>query len=282
MNAATIELQTFPTYALDDLTFASAAWVLPSRDRTKASRFVVPIPGFDGEEMRYPVSFPLDMRQHDGSPHPLAGKPHPKAGQPIEDWRGRPILALDGSVRRGVVFFNYEDAIYEGVPSSGSGIIIFNRPSAEQARALEAWIAERGGLAALDSVARVAALLKHALHLGLDDRYDSDLRYAAKSLMPVAETSTGVPAYGLHLRSNEMVRAVFVPGPARIGSIGLGADGGVFLLIGTDKTSGVRDIRCISPAAFALTYTRADGAPITATALPIERLGVSAASAMSG
>lgn len=270
MNAATAEMHTIPTHALDDLTFASAAWVLPSQDRTKASRFVVPIPGFKGEELRYPARFPPDMRQQDGSPHPLAGKPHPKAGQPLEDWRGQPKLDPAGSVSRGVVFFNFEDAIYQGVPTSGDGILIFNRPSAEQARALESWIDERGGPAALNSVARVTALLEYALHIGLDDRYDSDLQYSANSLVPVAETSTGIPAYGLHLRSNDLVRAVFVRGPAKVGSVDLGADGGVFLLIGSDKTSGMRDIRCITSAAFALTYTRADGAPIAVTALPVE------------
>ena len=273
---------TIPTHALDDLTFASAARVLPSLDRTKASRFVVPIPAFAGEALRYPASYPPDMRQRDGSPHPLAGQPHPKAGQPLEDWRGQPILAPDGGVPQGVVFFNYEDAIYQGVPSSGDGILIFDMPSAAQAHALQAWIAEHGGPAALDSVAQVSALLDHALHIGLDDRYNSDLRYVARSLVPVADMATGVPAYGLHLRANELAQAVLVTGPARVGSVELGAEGGVFLLIGTDKTRGVRDIRCITPAAFAQTYTRADGSPTTAAALPVEHLGASAASTVGG
>ena len=40
---------------------------------------------------------------------------------------------------QGVVFFNYEDAIYQGVSSSGEGILIFDMPSAAQARGHEVW-----------------------------------------------------------------------------------------------------------------------------------------------
>jgi hypothetical protein len=211
------------------------------------------------------------MRQRDGTPHPLAGRPHPKAGQPLEDWRGRPILDRDGSVPCGVVFFNYEDAIWEGVRSSGDGILIFNRPTPEQSQQMQAYVAGRGGLAALCSVEHVRQLLQHAQHIGLDDRYNSTRAYAARSLTVVADAATGIPAYGLHLRTNEMVPAVFVPGPARVGDLGLGPEGGVFLLIARDTETGRRDVRSVSPAAFADTYTADDGSSITVADLPHER-----------
>lgn len=259
-----------PTCALDDLSFAYAAWVLPSHDRVKASRFIVPIPPFDGEELRYPARFPADMRQHDGTLHPNAGQPHPKAGRPLEDWRGQPLRAADGGVPRGVLLFNYEDVAWQGVTSDGEGIVIFNRPSTEQASQLQAWVQERGGPAALNTAAAVIELLEQAKRLGLDDRYPSDRRYAARSLTPVAEVATGIAAYGLHLRANEMVRAVFVPGPARVGTIELGGEGGVFVLIGTANGDALRNIRKVTPTAFTQTYTRADGSPVSIGDLPLE------------
>lgn len=271
MDDVTMPRPTPPRFSIDALRFDRAAWVLPSQDRQTASRFVVPIPAFAGEALRYPARYPSDMRQPDGSPHPLAGSPHPKAGQPLEDWRGQPVLEPDGSVPRGVVFFNHVDAVFQGVRSNGEGIVIFNRPTPPQWQALQSFIAQAGGPAALDSVDRVAQMLQHARAIGLDDRYDSNRAYAEKSLTPVADAATGTPLFGLHLRANEMVRAVFVPGPAQVGDLDIGADGYVFLLIAEQPDTGGREVRAVSPAAFAATYTARDGSPITAADLPIER-----------
>ena len=262
---------TPPTFSIDALRFDPAAAVLPSDDRRKASRFVVPIPAFTGEELRYPARYPADMRQPDGTPHPLAGSPHPKAGQPLEDWRGQPMLEPDGSVPRGVVFFNYEDAVFQGVRSTGEGIVIFDRPTPQQCHALQAYMAQAGGPAALDSVDRVTQMVRRAQEIGLDDRYDSNRAYGEKSLTPVADAATGTPLFGLHLRANEMVRAVFVPGPAQVGDLEIGADGYVFLLIAENREDGEREVRAVSPAAFADTYRARDGSPITAADLPQER-----------
>lgn len=260
-----------PSFSIDAIRFDPAAVVLPRRDRQEASRFVLPIPAFPGEELRYPARYPPDMRRRDGAPHPLAAVPHPKAGQPLEDWRGRPILAVDGSVPRGVVFFNYEDAIFQGVSSAGDGVLIFDRPTAAQAQALQGFVLGMGGPAALDSVERVLLVLEHAQRIGLDDRYDSRRAYVARSLAVVADTATGISAFGLHLRVGESVYAVFVPGPARVGDLHLGAEGGVFLLVSGHRESGEREVRSVSPDAFAATYTAADGAHIRAAELPCER-----------
>ena len=81
-----------PCFSIDAIGFDPAGLVLPSRDLRKALRFVLPLPAFAGEELRYPERYPADMRRRDGSRHPMAAMPHPKAGQPLEDWRGRPIV----------------------------------------------------------------------------------------------------------------------------------------------------------------------------------------------
>jgi nicotinate (nicotinamide) nucleotide adenylyltransferase len=268
---ATSKTPCIPTFSIDALRFDRAALVLPSSDRLKASRFVVPIAQFEGDELRYPLRYPHDMRQRDGSPHALAGQAHPKAGRPLEDWHGRPILDTDGSVPRGVVFFNYEDAKVQGVRSSGDAIIIFNRPTEAQASALQAYVTGRGGPSNLNSTDEVLTLLDCARRMGLDDRYDSTCEYARKYLTAVADMATGVPAFGLHLRANEMIRAIFVPGPAQVGDLELGVEGGVFLLISADRDTGERAVRSVSPAAFVDTYTASDGSPITAAELPQER-----------
>ena len=271
-----------PCFSIDAIRFNPAALVLPSRDLRKALRLVVPLPAFPGEDLRYPVRYPADMRRRDGSRHPLAALPHPKAGRPLEDWRGRPIVGPDGSVPSGVVFFNYEDATFQGVGSGGDGIVIFNRPTPEQACELQRFVAGMGGPAALDSVERVLLVLERAQQIGLDDRYDSTRTYAARSLTVVADTATGVPGFGLHLRASETVSAVFVPGPARVGDLHLGAEGGVFLLVSGNRESREREVRSVSPGAFTDTYSAGDGSRITAADLPCERPWVPRAAGTAG
>jgi hypothetical protein len=120
-------------------------------------------------------------------------------------------------------------------------------------------------------VQRVRDLLRHAQDIGLDDRYNSNRAYAERSLKVVASAATGTPAYGLHLRTQEMVPAVFVPGPSRVGDLPLGPEGGVFLRIARDTTTGRAQVRSVSPAAFAATYTASDGSALSAADLPVER-----------
>ncbi len=271
-----------PCFSIDAIGFDPAGLVLPSRDLRKALRFVLPLPAFAGEELRYPERYPADMRRRDGSRHPLAAMPHPKAGQPLEDWRGRPIVGKDGSVPRGVVFFNYEDATFQGVGSGGEGIIIFNRPTPEQAYELQRFVQGMGGPAALDSVARVLLVLERAQQIGLDDRYDSTCAYAARSLALLADAATGIAGFGLHLRTKEMMCAVFVPGPARVGDLHLDTEGGVFLLVSGDRESREREVRTVSPGAFSETYTAPDGSRISAADLPLERPWVARAAASLG
>jgi len=257
-------------YDPQSLTFEEAALVLPSQDRVKALRFSLPVPCFDGEELRYPTHYPQDMRNRDGSTHALAGQPHRKAGRALENWQGKPVLNPEGAVPRGVVFFNYEDCKYQGVQSTGTKILLFNHPSPAQAHTLQDYITRLGGPSALTSLDRIKAVLEFTRQQGLDDRYDSDLTYVERSLTPVAEMATGIAAYGLHLRSNEMVRAVFVPGPGQMGDLLFGKEGAVFLLVSVKLETGERDFRQVSPHMFAQTYTGRDGEPITAEELPIE------------
>jgi hypothetical protein len=59
------------------------------------------------------------------------------------------------------------------VSSAGDGVLIFDRPTAAQAQALQGFVLGMGGPPALDSVERVLLVLEHAQGIGLDDCYDS-------------------------------------------------------------------------------------------------------------
>ena len=55
-----------PCFSIDAIGFDPAGLVLPSRDLRKALRFVLPLPAFAGEDLRYPERYPADMRRRDG------------------------------------------------------------------------------------------------------------------------------------------------------------------------------------------------------------------------
>jgi hypothetical protein len=251
-------------FNLDGLNFDTATSVMPSQDRAKAARFSLPIPAFAGDELRYPATWPKDMRNKDGTPHADAGKPHPKAGKPVEDWQGKPVLKQDGSVPKGAMFFNYEDAKFQGVESTGDKILLFNRPSAAQGKQLEDKIKSLGGPEKINTPSKLADLLAFAKKIGLDDRYDSDMKYAGSKLTALSDVSTGKAGFGMHLRANEMVKAVFVEGPAKVGDVSIDSNGAFFVLAGIDKETGKRNIRHVTPEAFKATYQAADGSALSA------------------
>ena len=251
-------------FTLDRLNFDTATSVMPSQDRAKAARFALPIPAFAGDELRYPRTWPKDMRNKDGTPHANAGKPHPKAGKPVDDWQGKPVLKQDGSVPQGAMFFNYEDAKYQGVESTGDKVLLFNRPSAAQGQQLEDKIKALGGPEKLNTPAKLGEFLAFAKTIGLDDRYDSDMKYAGSKLTALSDVSTGKAGFGMHLRANEMVKAMFVEGPAKVGDVSIDNDGAFFVLAGVDKETGKQDIRHVTPEAFKATYQAADGSGLSA------------------
>lgn len=271
---ARMELLAGPKkFSLDDVKFDSAATVVPSQDRLKASRFSVPIPAFQGGALVHPDTYPADMRNKDGTPHPMAGKPLPDdiRGKPLQTWDGKPITRADGQPATGVVFFNYEDQKFQAMQDSGDKIFLFNRPSPEQGAKLQAYIEKQGGPSSLNTPAKVNDMLAFAKSIGLDDRYDSDTKYAKGKLTVTADQSTGVEAFGMHMRANEMVKAVFIEGPVQVADVRLGKEGGVFLLVG--EKDGKRDLRHVTPGAFTDTYTASSGAPVFAEDLPKLKLG---------
>jgi len=282
----------------DRIQFDPSAMVVPRDDLARASRLVVRLPAFGGQELRYPDRYPDDMRQaaSDGAsaarvaphpaPHPLAGAIHPKAGRPLEDWQGQPVLCRDGSVPRGVVFFNYEDARYQGARGDGRGVIIFNRPTPEAAADLARWIEVNGGAAgALADVTAIVRMLDYAQKIGLDDRYESDADYveqwlmrADEPLIPGAALAPDPPrptcagACGLYVRRAVAVPAVFVTGPAQVGDAPIGPEGAVFLRANASPGALPKapsfELRKVSLSAFAQTYVGIDGLPVDVSKLP--------------
>jgi hypothetical protein len=266
-NALSVRLNSVRTFSLEAVTFDDATAVVPSQDRLKASRFSLPIPAFAGGPLVHPSHYPVDMRDKDGTPHAQAGQPLPDdiRGKPLQKWDGKPITRADGSAATGVVFFNYEDQKFQAMQDTGDKIFLFNRPSPEQGAQLQAYVESNGGPAALRTASAIVDVLAFAKSIGLDDRYDSDLKYAKGKLTTTKDQSTGVEAFGMHMRANEMVKAVFVDGPVQVADVRLGKEGGVFLLV--SEKDGQRELRHVTPSAFAETYTAATGAAIDATEL---------------
>lgn len=199
------------------------------------------------------------MRNKDSKPHPKAGKPHPKAGKPVEDWQGKPELNQDGSVPKAAMFFNYDDPKFQRVESTSDNVVLFNRPSAAQGQQLEDQIKALGGPAKINTPAKLDEFLAFAKKIGLDDRYDSDINYAGSKLTAVSDVSTGKAGVGVRLRAKEMVTAVLVEGPAKVGDVSIDKDGAFFVLAGGDQEMGKRDIRHVTPEAFKAPYQAADG-----------------------
>jgi hypothetical protein len=246
-------------FSLESLTFDTATLVMPRQDRAKAARFSLPIPAFAGDELRYPTTWPTNMRNKVGTPHPEAGKPHPKAGKPVEDWQGKPELKQDRSVPKTAMFFKYDEAKFQGFKSTGDNVLLVNRPSAAQGQQLEDQIKALGGPEKINTPAKLDEFLAFAKKIGLDDRYDSDMNYAGSKLTPLSDMSTGEAGFGKRLRANKIVKAVLVEGPAKVGDVSIDKDGAFFVIAGVDKETGKRDLCHVPPEAFKATFQAADG-----------------------
>jgi len=211
---------------------------------SSAQKFILPVPVLaDGGE---PLIYPPD---------------HPQAGQPILDWEGNPI----GD--RGIVFFNHADESVQAAPGDGSGVIIINEVSPDQAEGLHGYIAtltDDPTRLTLDQLNTILTYAQNELELG--DRYNSTRTYIQDNmiaLMPDNGEPIGFASddlYGFKTRNNqEVLRAVYIPdafqfqGPAATPQ--MFAAGGV--IVQDDD-----ELRGIQPDVFVRTYSLSDGQAI--------------------
>jgi hypothetical protein len=209
---------------------------------SSAQKFILPVGdwGAAGE----PLVYPMD---------------HAQAGAPIVDYQGNPI----GD--RGLVFFNYADQSVQAVPGDGSGVIIINEVTADQALALYQKVASLGAdphQLPLDQLKQVLAYAQD--DLGLGDRYNSTRDFIQAQMSPVRiEAPTqGDAVYGFKKRdSRDISQAVYIPGAFRFAGPAATPqvfDNGGVIVQQQDSLRGVQ------PDIFIRTYTFSDGRPIGA------------------
>lgn len=203
---------------------------------SSATKFVLPVPPLpDGEPLVYP-------------PGEVDADGRSIAGLPMRDYDGN---IIEGT---GVVFRNEKDDSPQGVKGDGTGVIIFNLVTPEQAERLReriATLAPEPGTLTRDTIQRLLAFARN--ELALEDRYDSNTAYA-RSLLPLAGQTEGL--LGLFKRDDTKVcRAVSLPGE---GTFEGPAAGPQRFERGAGVVHDGNEFRLVQAREFALSYSDAN------------------------
>jgi hypothetical protein len=240
--AESLGAQPLPEVTPADLQFTEA---MSTPVISRAQKFILPVPALagGGEALIYPPD-------------------HPQAGQPVLDWQGNPIG------ERGLIFYNYADESVQAVPGDGSGVIIMNEVTAEQAAALHDYISTMSDDPTQLTIDQLKTILDYAqTDLGLGDRYNSTRAYIQENMVPLALPDgasiavAGDDTYGFKGRNDqEVLQAVYIAnafqfqGPAATPQVF--EQGGVIV-------KEADEFRGIQPDIFRRTYTLRDGRAIT-------------------
>ena len=196
-----------------------------------------------------------------GGGEPLVHSEGAQAGTPILDYKGERI----GD--RGLVFFNPVDQTVQAVTGDGSGAIIINEVTAEQAQQLHSYIIalnSHPNQLTLPQLRQTLAYAHDALELG--DTYSTTRDFIQTKMTPVsadhAATIGGPDAavYGFKKRDDRDInQAIYIAGAFLFQ--GPAATPQVFEAGGVIVRQG-RDVRGVQPAVFLRTYTFSNGQPI--------------------
>jgi hypothetical protein len=219
---------------------------------SSAQKFILPVPAFGqgGEPLVYPEG-------------------DPKAGKQILDYEGKTIG------ERGLVFFNAKDKSWQAVQGDGSGVVIINEVTKDQADRLHAKIREfqqDPRKLTLDQFKRVLDYARNDLSLG--DMYNSTVSFIKSKMTPVSESDTPhtsgaeVEAFGLMKRDDrDVCQAVYIPG--RFVFEGPAVTPQVFENGGVIVRQG-NEFRGVQPDIFARTYRLANGNPVASVATDLK------------
>lgn len=242
-------------YRAEELDMSKAVKVISS-----AQKFILPIPQLsDGEALVYPSG----TKNKTGE---LI------EGQPIADWQGKPIGDS------GVVFFNAKDQAVQAVKGDGTGVIIINEVTEDQAAALTAKVHELAGSPEGLSLPQIKEVLATAAGIGLKDMYNSDRGFVQSKMTPVG--NLGADGFGLHKRDDrDICLAVRLTGQGEF--IGPAAtpqqfENGAVIVQQGDK------FRLVQSDVFERTYRQASNAPVNSNDLPTAALKNEKARPLSG
>jgi len=150
-------------------------------------KFIIPVPHEKGDPLVYP----------DGE----------NKGKPIADWEGNPVG------EDGIVFYNGVDNCVQAVPSNGTGVIILNNISQEEARVLKDYqlSLESNEITGLDSI---KGTLKKAEDLGIKDMYNSDTSFVLSKMKTYhGDELDGKVTSGMYRRDDrDICQAVYIEG----------------------------------------------------------------------
>jgi hypothetical protein len=182
---------------------------------------------------------------------------------PLWDYQGEPIGNL------GLVFFNQPDQTVQAVVGDGSGVIIINEVTVDQADALHQYIMSLTPDPAALTLEPLKQVLAYAqVELGLGDMYNSEHIYVKENMSTIdiwkAEIADATVdlAYGFKKRDDrDISHAIYIPGHFQFQRDSLTTPqlfeaGGVIVL----QAGGVRGVQ---PDIFIRTYSFSDGQPIT-------------------
>jgi hypothetical protein len=230
-------------YTTENLNLNDGASVISS-----AQKFILPIPNLhgNGEPLVYP----------DGD----------DAGKQIADWEGNPI----GD--EGVVFFNAKDQAWQAVPADGTGVVIMNQATEEQAadlhQKIDTVLQGTGRTISQLTLEETKEIITYAAQdLALDDMYNSDTGFIESKMTPVGPPSKA-EAFGVYKRDDrDICQAIYISGQGEFQGPAATPqkfeDGAVILQQGDS-------VRLIQPDAFEETYRNSDGSKLTAAELPIQ------------
>lgn len=241
------------TYTPQDFDFNNAAPVISS-----AQKFIVPIPNLRGQ------GEPLTIPQGHN------------AGEEIKDWQGNAI-GDDG-----VVFYNAKDQAWQAVQGDGTGVVIMNQVTQEQAAQLHDKIdsllkpdTQDGTSQAFNtksvqelSLSEIKDVLSFASEeLGIGDMYNSDTGFIAKKMSPIGDAPSD-EAFGLHKRDDrDICQAVYIAGEGEFQGPAATPqkfeNGAVIVKQGDD-------VRLIQPDVFEQTYRHTDGSSLSLAELPLQ------------
>lgn len=225
-----------------DLNFQNALSVIPA-----TQSFILPIPALKngGDEFVFPIG---DKR------------------------KGLPLTGSDGEVisGRGIVFLNSKDKSWQAVKGDGSGVVVINNVSLEQAKALQKKVMQLSNNEPqnLDKD-KIKLFLKYAHALGLKDVVHADRNFVSTQMRAVEVWETGVENFGFYTyNKDKSSQAIRFSGSVAFNDTNLSKhsfeNGCVVVRDSSDA------LTVIKPEVFLKSYTKPNGSPVTLFDVPMK------------
>lgn len=204
-------------------------------DGTLTNRFVVPVPSAaDGGELA------------------------------VEPDKGRPILNKTGVQKRGLVFRNFTDRVWQVAKQDGNGVVLVNEVAQEDGESIldiRKLIVVRLG----DTAEAVRELVGKLADMGYGDQFNSSLPEIAGTLRKHKGTTYGDDGAGLYVREGKAVDAVRIVGAGRFQCPVVHAFEGDAVLV----RHGTGEVNLCQSDVFERTYLLEDGSPAQVEDLPV-------------